>query len=174
MEVRLKEVVIISVVEMLGLCPNSPDSIPGFYIFTQHIVNDQLPCGQEGSKRNSLFSGAERLFGSAKKSGSKLTRNEIPAPSLCFLAHLKTQPSISDKVHFQHSFTTVSAYLQHPAAWKPGGLTVGVHGTSERGKPTWDAMRTGDEKTRFTPTFHAFGQCLSDCKTKSILYRTSS
>lgn len=68
---------------MLGLCPNSPDYIPIFYIFIQHIVNDQLPCVQEGSKRNSLFSpGAERLFESAKKSGSKLTKNEIPAPSL--------------------------------------------------------------------------------------------
>lgn len=160
---------------MLGFTPALSDSAPVLYLSSQHLPTDQLLGAASTNPANKIDSlsshGAYRLLRVFKQCGAKLTRHTVPAPGLYFLADLKTQPSISDNVHFLHSCRTISFYLQHPAAWQHALWTVGVHRARKGQRPKWGMARAGDgenamdlRKVHITSTFH------SDHKTKSRLY----
>lgn len=135
---------------MLGFTPALSDSAPVLYLSSQHLPTDQLLGAASTNPANKIDSlsshGAYRLLRVFKQCGAKLTRHTVPAPGLYFLADLKTQPSISDNVHFLHSCRTISFYLQHPAAWQHALWTVGVHRARKGQRPTWGMARAGDRE----------------------------
>lgn len=99
--------------------------------------------GRQQTKQRLFSPGAYRRFGSAKKSGFKLTRHKIPAPSLYFLADLKTQHSISDKSAFlaflPNNLLCSVLQLVSLVCW-----ALGVHRTNARQEAKWGVARAGD------------------------------